>query len=47
MKFTYLENLSTIVRIMDSPPTLGRPSLKSMATSDHTVVHLDDERSAP
>jgi hypothetical protein len=36
MKWVYLENRSTTVRMTDLPPTLGSPSMKSIEMSAQT-----------
>jgi hypothetical protein len=43
MKWQYFEKRSMTVRMMDLPPTLGRPSMKSNATSAEAVVSTEGQ----
>lgn len=43
MKWAYLENLLTTVKMTNLPPTFGNPYTKSMEISDHTEKGLQGE----
>ena len=47
MKCAYFEKWSTTVRMTDIPPTLGRPSTKSIEMSAHTCEGTSRGWSSP
>ena len=47
MKCAYFEKRSTTVRMTDFPPTLGRPSTKSIEMSAHTWAGTSRGWSSP